>query len=194
MADNGHTLRGIDYKSAFAFTHLFKGFRLAIDPSKLGLALAMILLVYAGGRLMDAVWPDKHSAVQEGQGRQSLSEVDLYESNSRDFPARRQARLTEMNEELRSQMTAVGKDPTKETPRASTVIGAYEASASSRSKTPAPATTPCPAIKERRRRADAGRRDPHRLRRLRRQRRGRRADANPRAVHQLPRIRDRPGR
>ena len=62
MADNAHTVRGIDYKAVFPFVHLFRGFRLAVDPSKLALALAGLVLLYLGGRVLDAMWPESYRA------------------------------------------------------------------------------------------------------------------------------------
>ncbi|HEX8324134.1 MAG TPA: hypothetical protein VF595_09490 [Tepidisphaeraceae bacterium] len=85
------TVRGIDYKAAFPFVHLFKGFRLAIDPSKLVLALALLLLVYTGGRLMDAIWPDKHRAVQ--------NELDNYAARRVSLPSDRTNRADRVNTE-----------------------------------------------------------------------------------------------
>ena len=116
MADSGHTLRGIDYKHTFAFTHLFKGFRLAIDPSKLGLALALLLFLYCGGRLMDAIWPAKHSAVP--------GEVRLYEASSSRFAIERDTTLAEMHLGLTNEMKLVGK--AGERPSGRAVIHEYE--------------------------------------------------------------------
>jgi hypothetical protein len=65
MAENDQTIRKIDWKSVFPFIHLFRGFRLAIDPSKLVLALAAILMLYIGGRLMDAIWPVHSRAMDQ---------------------------------------------------------------------------------------------------------------------------------
>jgi hypothetical protein len=66
MADESQTtIRAIDWKALFPFLNLFKAFRVAIHPSKLILGLAALLLIYAGGRVMDAVWPDSHSALPD---------------------------------------------------------------------------------------------------------------------------------
>ena len=62
MADEAQTIRSINWREVFPFTHLFRAFRIAVHPSKLLLALAALLLVYAGGRILDAAWPDVHSA------------------------------------------------------------------------------------------------------------------------------------
>ena len=57
MADESQILRGIDWREAFPFTHLFRAFRIAIHPSKLVLGLLLILTVYLGGRILDGIWP-----------------------------------------------------------------------------------------------------------------------------------------
>ncbi|MGH7213502.1 MAG: hypothetical protein ACREIT_01880 [Tepidisphaeraceae bacterium] len=64
MASESHggtsVLHGINWKQAFPFTNLFRSFRIAIHPSKLLLALALLCLLYVGGRILDAVWPEKN--------------------------------------------------------------------------------------------------------------------------------------
>jgi hypothetical protein len=46
----------VDWESVLDFTQLFRGFRLAINPAKLLIALLAILLIYTAGRTFDAVW------------------------------------------------------------------------------------------------------------------------------------------
>jgi hypothetical protein len=46
----------VRWENLFEFIHLFRGFRLAINPAKILLALLAILLLYGAGRLFDAVW------------------------------------------------------------------------------------------------------------------------------------------
>ena len=60
MADEAHTIRAINWRDVFPFTHLFRAFRIAVHPSKLLLALAALLLIYLGGRVLDGFWPDKY--------------------------------------------------------------------------------------------------------------------------------------
>ena len=50
------SLRHVDWAGVFPFVHLFKGFRLAVHPAKLLLALAAVLLIYGGGRALDGIW------------------------------------------------------------------------------------------------------------------------------------------
>src|SRR3954470_12708414 len=67
MADEAQTIRSINWRDVFPFTNLFKAFRVAVHPSKLVLALTALLLIYAGGRVLDGLWLDKH-LVLPGQG------------------------------------------------------------------------------------------------------------------------------
>ncbi len=63
------TLRQIDWAAAFPFTNLFRGFRLAVHPSKLLLALTAVLLLYTGGRILDGLWMEGHKAVPGEAGQ-----------------------------------------------------------------------------------------------------------------------------
>lgn len=56
MADEQQELRRINWNEVFAFTHIFKSFRMAIHPSKMLLSLAAIVVVYIGGHMLDGVW------------------------------------------------------------------------------------------------------------------------------------------
>ncbi len=101
MADNAHTVRGIDYKAAFPFVHLFRGFRLAVDPSKLALALAGLVLLYVGGRVLDYVWPEAHRA--------SRNEIHEYSTFTGDFSQYRTRALKQRNEDLKARLRELGK-------------------------------------------------------------------------------------
>ncbi len=74
MADEPLSIRGVHWRDALPFTHLFRAFRVAVHPSKIVLALAALLLSYVGGRGLDLVWPVQDRAV--------AGEVDLYEAFS----------------------------------------------------------------------------------------------------------------
>ncbi len=63
MADEGQVIRGINWRQTFPFVNIFRAFRVAIHPSKLFLGLALLLTVYAGGRILDALWPIRQRAV-----------------------------------------------------------------------------------------------------------------------------------
>ena len=63
MADDSQvTLRDINWREAFPFTNLFRGFRVAVHPSKLMLGLMLLLGLYIGGRVLDAVWSNNSKA------------------------------------------------------------------------------------------------------------------------------------
>ena len=50
------TVNGVNWASVLDFTHVFRGFRLAINPAKLMAALLAIIAIYVAGRAFDAVW------------------------------------------------------------------------------------------------------------------------------------------
>ncbi len=49
----GVVLESINWQRTFLFTHIFRTFRLAIHPTKLGFALSAVLLCYFAGQIMD---------------------------------------------------------------------------------------------------------------------------------------------
>ena len=67
MTDERSELRQINWGEVFAFTHIFKSFRMAIHPSKLLLALAAIVLIWGVGSVMDRVWSWGGQSVWDGQ-------------------------------------------------------------------------------------------------------------------------------
>ena len=77
MADDAQTqtIRSVNWRDVFPFTHLFRAFRIAVHPSKLLLALAALLLIYLGGRVLDAAWPDAYK-VSPSELQNSLLAID----------------------------------------------------------------------------------------------------------------------
>jgi len=63
MADETRELRRINWGECFAFTQIFRSFRMAIQPTKLILAFCGLVLTYASGRILDVVWADAHKPV-----------------------------------------------------------------------------------------------------------------------------------
>jgi hypothetical protein len=55
MADESQQLPRVNWNEVFAFTHVFKSFRMAIHVSKLALALAAVLLIWVWGGILDGV-------------------------------------------------------------------------------------------------------------------------------------------
>src|SRR5688500_4320264 len=102
MADEPQTLRGINWRETFPFTHLFRPFRAAVHPSKLVLGRVLLLSIYAGGRLLDSLWPARHLAVP--------GEVQLYEesrtggASPQSFMEARRSTRADLEEEYASRL------------------------------------------------------------------------------------------
>ncbi len=56
LARTPATVRDVQWSSVLEFTHLFKSFRLAINPAKIILALLAIMAIYCSGRIFDLAW------------------------------------------------------------------------------------------------------------------------------------------
>jgi hypothetical protein len=85
MTDEQQELRTILWNEIFAFTHIFKSFRMAIHPSKMLLALAAIVAITIGGWVLDRLW-------QFGGQQVMRNEVSVYASSrSGDFKATKDA-------------------------------------------------------------------------------------------------------
>jgi hypothetical protein len=90
MADESHvTLRTVNWREALPFTQIFRAFRVAIHPSKLMLALAALLCLYLGGRVLDMLWRPQDRAIPAyGEYGGELRAFESY--NGRDFARRRE--------------------------------------------------------------------------------------------------------
>ncbi|MBN1555821.1 MAG: hypothetical protein JXA11_13850 [Phycisphaerae bacterium] len=64
MADE-QVVKRIDWSEVFSFPHIFKSFKMASHPSKLVLGLLVIVLVAAGGYVLDTVWSVGGGTVRE---------------------------------------------------------------------------------------------------------------------------------
>ena len=56
MPDEAVSLRDINWRETFPFTHLFRAFRVAVHPSKLILALVALGFLWCGGLILDTLW------------------------------------------------------------------------------------------------------------------------------------------
>lgn len=104
MADEPQVIRGIDWKSTFPFTLIFRSFRVAVHPSKLILALLSLLLIYIGGRVLDGIWPDNYQAIPNELGiyEASRGEVNATRSFTSERDAVRKALVDRYNARLNS--------------------------------------------------------------------------------------------
>jgi len=94
MADESHVIRGIDWKTTFPFTQIFRSFRIAIHPSKIILALLTMLLIWFGGWFLDRIWPARDSAVRGEVALYGQSYADAQPKDS--FRVRRQQEWDDM--------------------------------------------------------------------------------------------------
>ena len=60
MPDEAVSLRDINWRETFPFTHLFRAFRIAVHPSKLILALVALGCLWCGGLVLDGIWSRHH--------------------------------------------------------------------------------------------------------------------------------------
>jgi hypothetical protein len=63
MLDEAVSLRDINWRETFPFTHLFRAFRIAIHPSKLILALVALGCLWFGGSILDGLWNKNHQVM-----------------------------------------------------------------------------------------------------------------------------------
>src|SRR5205807_2502786 len=82
MPDEGITLRDINWRTAFPFTNLFRGFRVAVHPSKLFLALLAIAFLWCGGLILDAIWPAKYKVTATDEAPPGFVYEDPYLRNN----------------------------------------------------------------------------------------------------------------
>jgi len=84
MAEEPTELRRVNWSECFAFTHIFRTFRMAIHPSKLGLALAAILLTILWGGFLDLIWRAKCQPLKgEVNAFWQVPDIDVYREATR---------------------------------------------------------------------------------------------------------------
>jgi len=105
MADQPVTVRGIDFKTAFPFTMIFRSFRAAVHPSKLILAVIAMLLIYLSGTLLDAIWPERAVRGELAIYSDSRSEKD----STRLYSERVEAARKDARAEYERMLVATGK-------------------------------------------------------------------------------------
>ncbi len=94
MADQSTELRRINWLECFPFTNIFKTFRIAISPTKLGLALAAVILAGLVGVVLDGIWGSKCKPVQnEINAYWQAHNVDSWRTQTRKEQAKEFRRL-----------------------------------------------------------------------------------------------------
>jgi len=68
MSEQVTELRRINWSECFSFLRIFKAFRMAIQPGKLGLALAGVVLMGVWGWVLDGIWPASRQPVGDEIG------------------------------------------------------------------------------------------------------------------------------
>ena len=88
----GQTVRGIDYAATFAFTDIFRAFKIATQPGKLTIALGLVIIMFVVGWLLDGlvgggrVPPDEFNQFVQ---RESISQFRHWRQTEADqLPAR----------------------------------------------------------------------------------------------------------
>lgn len=89
MPENGTQLRSIAWTQVFPFVRLFRTFPLALDYTRLTLAFACVLILYAGGRVLDRAWIATGHGVLSSQMSSEyngltiqMNEVQIYASQN----------------------------------------------------------------------------------------------------------------
>lgn len=80
MTEDRSEIRHINWGELLSFTHIFKSFKLAIHPSKLALAAAAIILVWAAGQALDLAWAWTGNNVQPGDVQMYVNKPDTYDA------------------------------------------------------------------------------------------------------------------
>src|ERR1700733_2067891 len=107
MPDDSQLVRGIDYKSTFPFTLIFKSFRIAIHPSKIVLALIALILIYIGGSVLDEIWPAGSLAVPNELEVYAASRMEP--DSARAFVESRDAARQALLDDYKQELVAIGK-------------------------------------------------------------------------------------
>ncbi|UCD27381.1 MAG: hypothetical protein JSV03_09640 [Planctomycetota bacterium] len=63
MSDQPAEFKWTNWSDNFPFTHIFRTFKMAIHPGKLGLALVGILLTVLSGYILDGIWSTGHKSL-----------------------------------------------------------------------------------------------------------------------------------
>ena len=107
MAEESHVVRSFNWKDIFPFVVIFRGFRIAIHPSKMVLALIALVLVYGGGNFLDLVWPSQQRAVANEIGEYEQSRSSL--EPDKFFADLRTQQIDAQQADLHAALNGIGK-------------------------------------------------------------------------------------
>ena len=139
MAEEQHELRRVNWTEVFAFTHIFKSFKMAIYYNQMALAMAAIVLLFCTGWVMDCIWGWAGQYVKNGEigaystqkpwdfqrGKQAwldarkdkaaalVVDADLYKHNLGDYKGKLQSmglRDARLRDALTARVDAANKD------------------------------------------------------------------------------------
>lgn len=96
----------IDWVAMLPWIRLFRSFRMAIQPSKLLTSLLLVVLVYLGGRTLDAMWGPS-AFIDEVRAYQTLPAAEFAEW--RDLKSRDRSELSRLLGELPGMRSTVGE-------------------------------------------------------------------------------------
>jgi len=77
MAEQPTELRRINWTEVFGFVHIFRTFRLAVHPSKVGLALVGVVATVVVGFVMDRIWQAAGQSALPGEISAYIAGADL---------------------------------------------------------------------------------------------------------------------
>ena len=109
MSEGKDRIRQISWGEVFSFTHIFKSFRMARQPSKLLLALAAITVIFVAGHVLDGIWSMFDNTVRDGDvmayiqtpGPQYDEQLENWEEGKLEAAARIKARWKNEAHDLR---------------------------------------------------------------------------------------------
>lgn len=64
MSEQVNELRRVNWSECFPFTRIFRTFRVAASPGRLGMALATVILACAWGGILDSLWSSPHQPLR----------------------------------------------------------------------------------------------------------------------------------
>lgn len=66
MSNGKDQLQQVNWSKVFGFSHIFKSFRMARQPSKVLLAMMFVIVIFLSGHVLDTIWSWAGQRVQDG--------------------------------------------------------------------------------------------------------------------------------